>query len=112
MKRSASVALGVVTVLGTAYAQQSADPCEPATFNAKICRSAIRGGFYCSGGTRVSTNYQQPYPYYYDRYRDYVSQGGVVNAAPAGTCPGRLLPVRGGFGGTGAVHCIGSRAGS
>ena len=86
MKRSVSVTLSLVVTLGTARTQQVDDPCSEATFNAKVCRAAIQGGLYCSHGARMRTTYQQAYPYYYDRYQDYVSQGGVVNASPAQVC--------------------------
>jgi hypothetical protein len=112
MKRSASVALGVVTALATARAQQSGDPCDAATFNAKVCQAAVRGGSYCSHGARVATRYQQSYPYYYDRYQNYMSQGGVVSASPAETCPGHSSPIRGGFGSTASAHATAMKPGS
>jgi|HubBroStandDraft_1064217.scaffolds.fasta_scaffold145514_2 hypothetical protein len=111
MKRSVSVTLTLVATLGTARAQQGVDPCDAATFNATVCRAAVRGGSYCSNGARTKMRYQQSYPYYYDRYRDYVSQGGVVNASPAQTCPGGWLGFRGGFGTTAAGHAAESKAG-
>jgi hypothetical protein len=111
MKRSVSVTLTLVATLGTARAQQGVDPCDAATFNATVCRAAIRGGSYCSNGARTKMRYQQSYPYYYDHYRDYVSQGGVVNASPAQTCPGGWLGFRGGFGTTAAGHAAESKAG-
>jgi len=112
MKRSASVALSVVAALATAHAQQGADPCDATTFNAGACKAAVRGGYYCSHRARVSTSYQHAYPYYYDRYQDYVSQGGVVSVAPAETCPGRASHLRGGFGVTASAHATASKAGS
>lgn len=110
MKRSVSVTLGLVVTLGTARTQHVDDPCSEATFNAKVCRAAIQGGSYCSHGARVRTTYQQAYPYYYDRYQDYVSQGGVANASLAQVCPGpgRWFSVRGGFGSTAAGYHAGS----
>jgi len=111
MKRSVSVTLTLVAALGTARAQQGVDPCGEATFNAKVCQAAIRGGSYCSNGARVKMRYQQSYPYYYDRYRDYESQGGVVNASPAQPCPGGWFSLHGGFGATAAGHSAGSTAG-
>ena len=108
MKRSVSVTLTLVVALGTARAQQGDDPCNEGTFNAKACQAAVRAGSYCSHGARVKTSYQQSYPYYYDRYRDYVSQGGAVTALPAQACPGRWFAVRGGFGTTAVSHQAGS----
>jgi hypothetical protein len=87
-----------------------ADPCDPATFNAKVCKAAVGGGAYCSRGARIATNYSQSYPYYYDQYRSYTAQGGAVIASPAELCPGHLI--HGGFGATGLHHGAGSRAGS
>ena len=109
MKRSASVTLTLAVALSTAYAQQG-DPCEAATFNGKVCLATIRGGSYCSQGSRVSMSYPQAYPYYYDRYRDYISQGGAVSPLAAGRCPRRSAAH--GFGTTAVVHGAGSRAGS
>ena len=108
MKKSASVALGLVTVLAAARAQHVADPCDPAPFNATVCKAAVRGGAYCSRGAQIATSYSQPYPYYYDLYRNYTAQGGLVSASPAQLCLGHV--VHGGFGATGSHH--GSRAGS
>jgi hypothetical protein len=109
MKRSVSVTLSLVVALGTARAQQIPDPCNEGTFNSKACQAAIRGGAYCSNGARVRTAYAHSYPYYYDRYQDYVAQGGMVNASPAQACPGRWFGVvRGGFGSTGAGQHAGS----
>jgi hypothetical protein len=70
------------------------------TFNAKTSKTAVRGGCYCSQHARVPTSNQYSYPYYYDRYRDFVSHGGVMNAAPAETCPRRPSPIWSGFGTT------------
>lgn len=109
MKRSASITLTLVVTLGTLRAQQGDDPCNPETFNAKVCKVAVRVKSYCSNGAQVATTYQQSYPYYYDLYRNYVSQGGVVNVSPAQTCPGRASAFHGGFGTTAAFHV---RAGS
>jgi hypothetical protein len=107
MKRSVSVTLTLVAALGTARAQQGVDPCDAATFNASVCQAAIRRGSFCSNGARVKMRYQQSYPYYYDRYQDYLSQGGVVNAPPPQTCPGGFLGLRGGFGSTASGHAGG-----
>jgi hypothetical protein len=105
MKRSASVTLTLAVTLSAAHAQQSADPCDAATFNAKVCHAVVRQGSYCSQGSPVAIHYQQSYPYYYDRYRTYTSQGGAVN-------PSRAEPCRhGGFGATAAIHAGESKAG-
>jgi hypothetical protein len=85
--------------LAAAHAQ---DPCDAATFNGKVCYAAVKGGGYCSQGSRVSMSYPQAYPYYYDRYRDYMSQGGAVTQSSAAKCP--RLSVHAGFGSTAVVH--------
>ncbi len=110
MKRSASVTLTLVVTLGAARAQQSTDPCDAATFNKNVCKAAVRSGGYCSQGAQFAASYQQAYPYYYDLYRNYVSQGGAVDPSPAETCP-RGSAVHGGFGATGAGHGGGSKGG-
>ncbi len=99
-----------MVTLGTARAQHSADPCDAATFNGKVCQAAVRGGSYCWQGSRVAMSYPQSYPYYYDRYRDHISQGGAVNPSTAVKCPRQFI--HGGFGSTGAAHRGGSKAGS
>jgi hypothetical protein len=68
----------------------------------------VRRGSYCSQGTPVAIGYQQSYPYYYDRYRDYISQGGVVSPSLAEPCRHGSAVGRGGFGATGARHAGGS----
>src|SRR5271163_1530344 len=106
MKRSASVTLTLVVTLGTARAQQYGDPCDPATFNGKVCYAAVKGGSYCSQGSRTAMSYPQGYPYYYDRYRDYMSQGGTVNPSSAAKCPRQSIHA--GFGSTAAAHSGGT----
>jgi hypothetical protein len=106
MKRSASVTLGLVVTLAAARAQQAGDPCAAATFNGKVCQAAVQGGGYCSQGSRTSMSYPQHYPYYYDRYLDYMSQGGAVNPSSAAKCPRQSI--RAGFGAMAAAHRAGS----
>jgi hypothetical protein len=110
MKRSASVTLTLVVTLTAARAQQNPDPCDAATFNKNVCKAAVRRGEYCSQGAQFATSYQQPYPYYYDLYQNYVSQGGAVAPSDAGICRGGSA-VHGGFGSTGAAHGGGSKGG-
>lgn len=114
MKKSRRVILTVAAMGISAHAQQGPDPCEPATFNRKVCQVAVRHGGYCSGGTWVPMTYQQAYPNYYDGYLAYLSGGGIVTAAPAETCrrpSKRFLVPRGvpygGFGATGAWYHAG-----
>src|SRR5271163_3937321 len=106
MKRSASVTLGLMVTLAAARAQQIGDPCAAATFNGKVCYAAVKGGGYCSQGSPVSMSYPQHYPYYYDRYRDYMSQGGTVNPSSAAKCPRQSIHA--GFGSTAAAHSGGT----
>jgi hypothetical protein len=82
MKRSSSVTLTIVAAMGIAARAQAADPCNAGTFNTTACKTAIHGGGYCSGGAWLPVAYTNPYPYYYDLYRGYLSGGGSV--APAG----------------------------
>jgi hypothetical protein len=109
MKRSTSVTLTLVVTLATVRAQQGADPCAAATFNGKVCKAAVSGGGYCSQGSRTSMSYPQSYPYYYDRYADYISNGATANPSSAVRCP---RSIHGGFGSTAATHGGGSTAGS
>jgi hypothetical protein len=111
MKRSASVTLTLVVALTAARAQQTADPSDAATFNKNVCKSAVRRGAYCSQGAQFPTSYQQSYPYYYDLYRNYVSQGGAVTPSSVEICRGGSA-AHGGFGSTGAAHGGGSKGGS
>jgi len=109
VKRSTSVTLTLMVTLTYARAQQGADPCAAGTFNGKVCQAAVRGGGYCSQGVRTSVSYPHSYPYYYDRYADYMSHGGTVSSSSAASCP---RSVHGGFGSTAAVHGAGVSAGS
>jgi hypothetical protein len=104
MKRSASITLTLVVTLSAAHAQPAADPCDAATFNGKVCQAAVHGRAYCSQGARVPMTYSQSYPYYYDAYRNYISQGGAVNASPAEICRRGGSAIHGGFGSTGSGH--------
>jgi hypothetical protein len=103
------VSLTLLVTFATARAQQGSDPCAAATFNGKVCQAAVRGGGYCSQGSRTVMSYPQSYPYYYNRYADYMSQGGAVTPSSAVSCP---RSVRGGFGSNAAAHGGGSSAGS
>lgn len=105
MKRSASVTLTLVATLATVRAQQGADPCAAATFNPKVCQAAVRGGGYCSLGSRTNMSYPQSYPYYYDLYAEFMAHGGAVSPSSALKCP---RSAHGGFGSTAASHTAGS----
>jgi hypothetical protein len=82
------------------------------------CQDAVRSGGYYYGGSWYPMVYRYPYPYYYDSYRTYVSRGGRVVAAPAGSYarPGGSTSspgvTHGGFGSTGAGHASGSGSGA
>jgi hypothetical protein len=109
VKRSTSVTLTVIAAMGLgARAQQAAeDPCGPASFNPKVCQTAVRRGGYCSQGVWVPADYQEPYPYYYGLNLFYQAQGGVATAVPEEKCKhghGFFHPIHGGFGSTGAGH--------
>jgi hypothetical protein len=108
MRKSATVPLTVVAALGLAWRARAQDPCDPATFNGKTCQAAAHHGGYCSQGAWVPASYQEKYPNYYDAYRDYMSQGGVVNPAPKENCRRGVSGAHGGFGTIGAIHGAGS----
>jgi hypothetical protein len=108
-KRSGAVTLTMVAALSfAASAQQSPGPCDASTFNPKVCKNAVRRGGFCSQGKWVPVTYQESYPYYYDLYQNYMSQGGVVDAAPSENCnrphSGFFGIAHGGFGSHGASH--------
>ena len=118
MKKSTKVTLTVVAAMGLASCGRSRpDPCEQGSFNEMACQDAVRSGGYYYGGSWYPMVYSNPYPYYYDHYRTYVSGGGRVVGAPAGSYarPGGATSSpgveRGGFGSTGAAHSSGAGAG-
>ena len=95
-KRSARILLTAAAAIGmAAHAQDRIDPCEPGTFNGKVCQAAIHHGGFCSAGSWVPMTYNQRYPYYYDRYAGYLNSGGTVTAAPEEKC---RRPANGFFG--------------
>ncbi len=111
MKKSSKVTLTVVSVVALAACSRRRDPCESSYFEATACADAIRGGGYYYGGTWYPMTYRNPYPYYFDSYRDYVSRGGVVRSAPRGSYspgPAASGTTHGGFGSTGAAHGVSS----
>jgi hypothetical protein len=118
MKKSAKVTLTVVAAVGLASCGRSRrDPCDQSFFDEMACQDAVRGGGYYYGGSWYPMVYSNPYPYYYDHYRTYVSGGGRVVGAPAGSYarPGGASSSgveRGGFGSTGAGHASGSGGGA
>lgn len=108
MRKSATVPLTVVAALGLAWRARAQDPCDPATFNGKVCQTAVHHAGYCSQGAWVPVSYQEKYPNYYDAYRDYMLQGGVVTPAANEKCHRGVSWVHGGFGTIGAIHGAGS----
>lgn len=118
MRKSAKVTLTIVAAMGLAACNRRQDPCNQATFNEQACQDAVRSGGYYWRGSWVPMMYHNPYPYYYDSYRGYVSRGGTVHAAP-GVTYGRPSDTsgaghtsspgvsRGGFGSIGSGHGIG-----
>ena len=115
MKKSATVALTAVAVMGlAACGRHRPDPCETAAFNEQACQQAVQDGGYYWNGSWFPLVYHYPYPYYYDLYRRHVSSGGAVVAAPAGAYshPAASAPAssgveRGGFGSIGEGHGVG-----
>lgn len=106
MKKSTKVTLTVVAAMGLTACHRRADPCEATYFDAQACENAVRSGGYYWRGAWVPMIYHNPYPYYYDSYRNHIQRGGTVRAAPSGsyTNPGVS---RGGFGSTGSSHSSG-----
>jgi hypothetical protein len=124
MKKSAKITLSVVAAVGLASCGRSRrDPCQSEYFNEFACQQAVQDGGYFWGGSWYPMVYHYPYPYYYDHYHTFVSRGGHVVVAPAGTYvrpssgPGKTFgtggssssggasssgTVRGGFGSTGS----------
>ena len=76
------------------------------------CQEAIRNGGYYYGGSWFPMTYSNPYPYYYDSYRGYVSHGGSVSTAPYASysrpagAPASGVE-RGGFGSSGGGDAAG-----
>jgi hypothetical protein len=114
MRKSSRVTLTVVAVVGLASCgRKRPDPCQPATFNEMACQDAIRSGGYRYNGVWVPMAYHNPYPYYYDSYRGYVSRGGTVRSSPDASyahttgAPSGSGVERGGFGSTGGAQAAG-----
>lgn len=105
MKRSVRVSLSIVTGIALASCGRRAqDPCAARTFNEQACQDAVNNHGYYWNGAWYPMRYSQPYPYYYDSYRTYRTNGGVSAPAP-GVTYGRPSGVeRGGFGSTGEAH--------
>jgi hypothetical protein len=134
MKRSSRVTLTIVAAVGLAgCGRRRMDPCEPSYFDERACQDAVAFGGYYWRGTWFPVTYSNPYPFYYDSYRTYVSRGGRIYTAPAnsyshpatdagkqfgkgsgsgtssgGSSPGSSSVTRGGFGSTGAGHAAGT----
>lgn len=110
MKRSPQVLVTLVAAMGlAARGQQPVNPCDPASFNDKICKSAVRRGGYCAPDGWTPLTLQKPYPYYYDLYQQHMQAGGVITPAETGKCGHVIFGAHGvsshgGFGSTGAGH--------
>lgn len=111
MRKSTKVTLTVVATVGLeSCGRRQPDPCRAETFHEQACQEAVRNRGYYYHGAWVPMSYSNPYPYYYDSYRGYVSSGGAVHADPAeayshtGGAPAPAAGVeRGGFGAHGAA---------
>jgi len=100
MKKSVQVTLTLVASMGlAARAQSRPDPCVQSTFNEQACQEAVRAHGYCWNGKWVRLTYHYPFPYYYDLYAEYLTQGGVATPADVGTCRRPLMSVIGAHGG-------------
>ncbi len=112
VKVTLTVAAGVALAACESNATRRADPCDAATFSDQACQDAVAKGGYYWDGSWYPVNYSHPYPYYYDSYRGYISRGGTVVAAPAGSySPAAGSVERGGFGEAGGAHGGGEGAG-
>ena len=113
MLKSARVTLTVVAVVGLAScSRRRPDPCQTTTFNEVACQDAVQHGGYYYHGSWFPMTYSNPYPYYYDSYRGYVSRGGSVASEPVGSYsrPSGAAASgveRGGFGAHGAGESAG-----
>jgi len=77
-KKSSQITLTVVAAAGLAgCGRRALDPCETQYFNEQACRDAVAQGGYYWNNTYYPMHYQ-PYLYYYDSYRTYVTRGGHV----------------------------------
>ena len=113
MKKSTKVTLTVVAAVGLASCGRSRrDPCDRESFNEMACQDAVCNGGYYFGGSWYPMAYSYPYPYYYDHYRTFVSNGGRSVTVPAGSYSSPAGVERGGFGSTGAAHGSGSGGGA
>jgi hypothetical protein len=115
MKRSRLVlvtfaANSMITMAIVARGQDPVNPCDSATFNARVCKSAVRFGGYCAPGGWTPVALQQPYKDYVQMHRNFEQIGGVTTPAEAGNCgrfagsSGTHVVSYGGFGSTGASH--------
>src|SRR5689334_6826868 len=105
MRKSASVTLTVAAMVGAAArGQQRPDPCDALTFNEQACQAAVQNRGYCWNGRWVHMRYHNPFPYFYDNYQEYASQGGVALASTyADRCGHGVWGTHGGHGGFGAT---------
>jgi hypothetical protein len=112
MKRSPHVLVSFVAAMGiVARGQDPVNPCDSATFNAKVCKSAVRLGGYCAPGGWTPVTLQQPYKDYVEMHRNFEQIGGVTTPAEVGNCGrygvgggGGHVVSYGGFGSTGAHY--------
>ena len=118
-KSSSAVPLLIVPALaascgGPTPALAAVDPCEPSSYVAAACETAIARQGYYFDGVFYPHRYLYPFSYYSSGYDTYIVRGGRVNsvgaahygavgsggavAAPSGPT------TRGGFGSSGAAH--------
>jgi hypothetical protein len=107
VKKSRVVTLTAVAAMGIASRGQAQDPCDAATFDPKVCRTAVHRSGYCSQGLWIPMSYPQTYPYYYNLYQDFVATGGVAVPASETKCR-RPSVTHGGFGVIGFHRLAGS----
>jgi len=102
MKKSGQVRLTLLAAVALAGCSRPYNPCRQETFNAIACQEAIDNGGYYYTGSWYPMSYGHSYPYYYNSYGYYVSRGGRVSSAAAGSYSHPAGVARGGFGATGS----------
>lgn len=111
MKKPVRITLELAASLGLAAVARAQDPCVATQFNEAACRQAVKQHGYCAAGSWVASRYHDKYPYYYDLYQTFLTQGGTATPVEPGDCRRPFLSgahgtARGGFGATGTGgHC-------
>lgn len=86
MKKTKAISLGAYSAIAGAVAgcggeevkRVGVDPCQPATFVAAACQTAISNHGYHYGGAFFPMFYPSPYMGYFGGYNTYVARGGQI----------------------------------